>query len=647
MARLRRPPLDVTVHVTPAATPRTLARRRDPNSLVGAAALLTGPMPSKVKLDVKGWQSLAWDYYDTIGELRFGVGWLANALSRVNLVAATPPLTQGDEPTVIDVSDLPSGQRAVDLVAQIAGGVSGQGQLLASCSRQLTVPGVGFILAPRAEDGTDTFGTWRVLSNDEVRRQPGSPVVEVTDAETGDFTLLGPDDLLIKVWRAHPRRSHEPDSPVRAVLDSLNEIRMLTKRIAADARSRLLGAGVLVLPDTVEFPPGQAEQSGDGNGPDEFIETFVRIGEMAIQDQDSAAAKVPLVITVPESAADKWTHIKFWSEFDANLDPLRVAAIKRLALGLDMPPEVLLGHGDTNHWTAWQIAEEAITLHVEPLAELVCHALTKFFLAPALGAEGADPLSAIVWYDTSDLRTRPDLSAAASEAHQRIKLSDEAYLRELGLDVSDAPSIEEKRERILLDVAKGAPTMAPAMLAAAGILAPEVADAAAEAEAGVQPEGGSPESNGGPGTATPGPPERQAEPPTGQAPSEREAAQTRALLAACDGLVWRALERSGQRLRQAAGKGKAGGAESVPCPDPAMLHCAVAATEHASLAHLLAGAWDRVPLVAARYGVDPSSLRECLDTYTCALIASGHAHDFDKLAAALGADDAGRLVAAH
>lgn len=68
-------------------------------------------------------------------------------------------------------------------------------------------------------------------------------------------------------------------------------------------------------------------------------------------------------------------------------------------------------------------------------------------------------------------------------------------------------------------------------------------------------------------------------------------------------------------------------------------HTTVPATEYASLDHLLAGAWDRTVFVAERYGVGAESLAACLDGYCRGLLASGRPHDFDLLAAALGADD--------
>lgn len=632
---------------------RDLRRPRDPNSLVASAAIMTGPNRSKAKLEVKEWQALAWSFYDDIGELRFGVNWLANALSRVNLVAAIPAVQQGDEPTPIDLDTDPGLARQVELVSQIAGGVAGQGQLLAGATRQLTVPGLGYILA--VADELDRFVEWRVLSNEEAKKSQGSsdpndPGIEVTNSETGDWEPIKATDLLIKVWRAHPRKSWEPDSPVRSALTALNEIRLMSMRVAADAGSRLTGAGLLIMPEEAQFPAGQTgnENQVDADS-DEFIQTFVQVSSIATQDQESPAAKVPLVVTMPGEFVQHVQHLTFWSEFDAETNNLRDAAVKRLAISLDMAPETLTGKGETNHWSAWQIAEEDVTMQIEPLAETICHALTVGYLQPALEGEGLDKDSAIVWYDTTDLTTRPDLTAAATEAHKERVISDDAYLGYVGLNVDDKPDEAEFRRRTLIDIAIAAPALASELLLLAGVITQAEADGLDEAQqASTLPGGGSQPPSDGSEPAADGPPVEDTTPPEDdQGPPDSQAAS--GLLAATDGLVVRALERAGSRLRSAAGRSKGGGSASVPCDDPVTLHCAMSATQYASLDSLLGGAWDRVPQVAQRFGVGAESLHACLDGYTRALLASGHAHDYDLLAAALGVidDSHRRLVAAH
>src|SRR4029077_12681203 len=93
----------------------------------------------------------------------------------------------------------------------------------------------------------------------------------------------------------------------------------------------------------------------------------------------------------------------------------------------------------------------------------------------------------------------------------------------------------------------------------------------------------------------------------------------------------------GTKLRSAAGRKVNGGAAAVACPDATRMHVDLGgATKYASLHSLLDGAWTRVPAVARRLGMDGPALTATLDSYTRALLATGHAHDADRLADALG-----------
>jgi hypothetical protein len=334
-------------------------------------------------------------------------------------------------------------------------------------------------------------------------------------------------------------------------------------------------------------------------------------------DRGSAAAVVPLVVKVPGELVDKMKHLTFDTPFDDRVQALLDQAIKRLALGLDIPPEILTGTSAMNHWGAWQVAEEAITLHIEPLSETVVHALTIGFLNAALTAEGYDPAESMIWYDTADLRTKPDKTASAIEAYDRNELSADALLREMGFSPEDAPTPEAKREAVLLSVVRGAPTLAPGILIDLGYLsAPQIAEGVSVVEDAKAPEVA--------------PIAIEAAPDT-----QPDSVDQSALTASCDMVVRRALERAGSRLRSAAGKGQPGGAASVICPDPTALHTLFDATAHADFSSLLEGAWTLVPEVAARYGVDAQALTLSLDNYTRGLLAAKQEHRYDRLASAL------------
>lgn len=607
------------------------------NSLVAAAEVMLAPnlgVRGTSVISAHGWHHDAWDYYDTIGELRFGVNWIANAMSRVNLVAARPPDSPGGDPVILDPADptLTAAQRrAAEIVALIAGGQSGQGQMLLSFGIHLSVTGVAWLVAePRLDDPlSDRFDSWLVLSSEEIREtREGRIEIRVAEKLWRD---LHPNAIVVRVWRKHPRRSWEPDAPVRGVLAVLREIDLLNRHIHATATSRLAGAGLLAIPSEAVFPPGQGPQAAQPVDPDDqnttapedgFVESLIDAMTTPLIDRASAAAVVPLVVKVPGELVDKMKHLTFATPFDDRVQSLLDQAIKRLALGLDIPPEILTGTSAMNHWGAWQVAEEAITLHIEPLSETVVHALTVGFLEAALTAEGYDPGEAMVWYDTADLRTKPDKTASAIEAYDRNELSADAMLREMGFSPEDAPDEEEKRKAILLSVVRGAPTLAPSILMDLGYLsAPEIAEGVSVVE---EAKGQTPE------PTAPAPEETV--PPT-----QPTSINASALTASCDMIVRRALERAGSRLRSAAGKGQPGGAASVACADPTALHTLFDATAYSDLGTLLEGAWTLVPEVASRYGVDSEALTETLDTYTRALLAAKQEHRYDRLASAFSA----------
>lgn len=609
---------------------RRKARAISPNSLVASAQVIASPNLNVAKASVthhKGWQHDAWAYYDTIGELRFGVSWISNAMSRVNLVAARPPLAAGDEPMPIDLNDeeiTPAERRAAEIVSMMADGAAGQGQMLASFGIHLSVVGICYLVVEPPADNpmADTFDSWEVLSAEQIR--DGQYGLEVRIGER-EWRRLHPDSVVVKVWRKHPRYSWEADAPTHGVLSVLNEIDLLSKHIQASAQSRLAGAGLLAIPAEAVFPDNQGPQAAQSVDPDDqdttppqdnFVDSLVEAMTVPLTDRGSAASVVPLVIKVPGELVDKIKHISFSTPFDSQARELLDNAIRRLALGMDIPPEILTGTSAMNHWGAWQVAEEAITLHIEPLMETVAHALSVGFLRAALVAEGYSDSDAVVWYDTSDLRTRPDKSANAIEAYDRNELSSIGLLRELGLSIEDAPDEDERRERILLQIVRGAPTLAPDLLADLGLLAPGAISAPAPSEI----EASEPR-------ALPSPEEERGLP--------ERAVVDQALVAACDMIVRRALERAGSRLRSAAGKGQPGGAASIPCDDLYSIHTQIDASAYSNFDALLEGAWALVPEVAERYGAEPGWLIGLLDTYTRALLAAKQEHRHGRLAVAL------------
>ena len=615
------------------------------NAIVASATVMTQRPPAMRPTKTEAWQEDAWAFYDSNGELRFAVGWIANGLSQVNLVAARRPKLLGDDPAPL------TGTSGIDadansLVQAIAGGPDGQAQLMAQCAKQLTIPGVGWVLIEAEATVGISQWDWRVLSSDELRTDRGTYEVEdVEAAQNPDgWRPLAANHVLIKVWRSHPRRSSQADSSTRGALRPLRQLAMLDDHIDATAQSRLAGAGLLVVPNEVEFAPiarttldpadpdFDPDAQPDGATHDDFVEVLIDTMTTPIADRASAAAVVPLTIKVPGEYVDKVKHLTFWSEFSDTVLGLGDRAIKRLALALDMPPEIVTGVSGMNHWGAWRVQEEAIVLHIEPLAEVICHALTKGYLRPgllALGHPMEEVEQVLIFHDVTDLTVRPDLSDDTIAAWDRMEVSGATLRREIGLSEQDKPDEAEFKRRVILRLLDRAPQ-----------LAPELAS-----EFGIELETSPNEEQPFPQLPTQTIPERQIGGPPDQAPTRDPNAPMHAafnghlsvdrrladsLTAACDGLVYRALERAGSKLRNKAGK-PSGGPAVVACADPAELHTTLDVSSFAPVHELLEGAWTRVPVIAERHGVPTEELLTAIDSYTRGLLVSGQAHDIDRM----------------
>ena len=301
----------------------------------------------------------------------------------------------------------------------------------------------------------------------------------------GDTHTFNDDtDLLTRLHRPHPRYGGEPWSPVRAALPVLKEIVQATQTIEAAARSRLAGNGILMVPSELEMPTtsgpsvddtigldGQDSYTGEMVSSGTLMDELQQVMEMAISDRASAAALVPIVLTGPGEQLDNITHLKLDSDVPEIALRTRDASIHRLALSLDIPPEILTGVSESNHWSAWQIDDAAIKTHIRPMMTLICDALTDAVLAPLLEEEGFSAEQFTVWYDASALAQKPNRGEDAVAAFDRGAISKETLRRELGFSDDDQVDLssDEAQRDLMWEIVKQAPSMLPALAEHLGI----------------------------------------------------------------------------------------------------------------------------------------------------------------------------------
>lgn len=426
------------------------------SALTAASQYLDDPassFKSSVISNRNDWQEQAWEMLDAVGELRYYVAWRANSCSRVRLIASELDPNTG----------LPTGEcenpRVVEIVKAIAGGTLGQAQLLKRAVESLTVPGELWVAILASDGGPER---WFVLSRDEIKRK--GRVVELTLPDGSVYEVVPGQDTMFRVWNPRPRKASEPDSPVRATMDSLREIVRTTKTISNASKSRLIGNGVVFVPHEMSLPATNAGTSMESDAVtgtpavQQLQELLFQVAQTAYDDEDSMAALIPMFAAVPGEQVKNVSHLKFDNSVTDIAIKTRNDAIARLAMGLDVSPERLLGLGTTsNHWSAWAIGEEDVRLHIVPPVETVCLALTEHVLGTVLAREGLDPARFVVWYDATPLTADPDMTTSATNAFDRGVITADAYREFLGLgdtgyDYSTMEGWQEwARDRVSVD----------------------------------------------------------------------------------------------------------------------------------------------------------------------------------------------------
>jgi hypothetical protein len=605
----------------------------------------------------KDWQVQAWEMYDEVGELHSATGWLAHSLSRCKLYVAELPedSTEGDPaPTTNDAAKQP--------LDELFGGPSGHPGMLSRFAIHLTVPGESYLigldldtpdtgdnlLAPAGEtptpvgpegvplvDEPDATRRWLVASQDEFDQKDGKVTVRLPDSDQA-VTVDVEKSTVIRLWRPHARKAWDADSPARACLGALRELVTASAKINADLESRLAGAGMLIMPSSATVARQGSGDATDATAresenlvDDPDYQTLIEAMVTPISDRDSASAVVPILVRVDDTSVDKVRHITFATPLDAKVLDLREAAIKRLALGLDVPPEVLLGMTDANHWTGWQIEESAVKLSVEPLLTLIVNALTVNYLRPALRLLGvADVERYVIWYDVSELVLRPNRFEQAYKLWQDGLVGSAAVLREGGFGEDDKPTSTEQARHLLLSLVMKnvSPDVARPYLLALGLPAPaptanpEVGPAAPPDE----PDTVDGESRDLPDT-------------TGNPDDGEPGGATAALVASAGALraaglelaVLRALEIAGKRLLSGAGRQYR---NTIAGPTWTLHTHVDLRPREGQLDGLLAGAYDT--LRESPLGRAPGAVA-LVDTYVRQLLLAGVAHSPTYLAAAI------------
>jgi hypothetical protein len=508
---------------------------------------------------IQPWQSRSFSYYDQLGEIWYASQFYARMLSPLKLYAAMKN-SDGDWEETED----PDAKDLLDRIRDPGGGDGDREGLLSSYGRLMFTVGEAYLLCSINEK-TD-LEQWEMLSTDELRVQSGTYIryrAPTMSAQTlheindDDYEPIDPDTAVVyRLWKRHPRYSLLADAPMKGVLDLCEELLLLTRAVRARARSRLAGTGILAISEDFSHSPLEAVPDEDIDM-DPFLRDLRDAMLAPIKNEGAASQIVPIVVRGPTAAIkDGIRHLQIVDPTQLYPETgLRYEIIKRIALGLDLPPEILLGLADANHWTGWIVDEQTWKAHGQPIANQLVNDLTTSYFLPSL-REMNKPnweMYAIL-YDASDVINHPDRGKDALDAYNARAIGKEALREAKGFDEADAPTPDELNEMIGVAVRDGSLALYGIPSVKAGGIEPEAGEVVSPSAGGTV---GTPET--GPQTGAevePGPPAGGAngngnEPGEGAAGNLNAAAAAR-VAGAADLAVLRFREQAGNRIRSLA-----------------------------------------------------------------------------------------------
>lgn len=603
-------------------------------ALVAAAAAMQLDSGSvlRQRISDQDWQREAWRHFDICGEMRFAANRHAAALSQCRLYVAE-----------IDDKGAP-GAEVTDTKIQalsetMFGGPAAKVEALRTIGIDFYIGGECYIVAEGATNPKSDV--WYVVTANQIKKTGAQYKVKRPQTLGGGMAELKPkQDLLLRAWTPHPRDPDLADSPTRSVLPNLREIERLSQLTFSQIDSRLISAGLLLFPQGTSFP----KPNGDPGTLNDLMSMVLEVARAQLTGTGTAAGIVPIMAEIPADAAQKPEHLKFDTPLQQELESKLEQAIRRLAMGLDMDPNELLGQGKANHWSANQIEETSVKLFILPVLGRICDALTQGYLIPALKSMGVkDPEKYTLWYDISPLAVRPNRFEDAGILYDKGLIDGDEYRKAGNFTDDGAPTDKELAvqrawaaiqldPKLLQDEAYaklvGLPTAKPAPVAAppggGALPGGSAADSGQSRDAAIQEQLGLPAAQTDSG---------------GPSPAQQGLTASGALLPAAEQAVLRALELAGGRMLDRRNRGQFA---DVPRHE---LHTRIQPTSREHAHKLLSGAFQHTSVMASHFGLGAYDLERLLENYTVELLVRGYAHDSGFLQLTLEAAIGGRTHA--
>jgi hypothetical protein len=396
--------------------------RRTPEPVTAAAVRVLQPDQLPQRAVQTRESAEAWTAYRDLGEVGYATNQQARLVGRLDWTVTIG----GGEPLDTDQSDALMRAAFGDNVDALAD----------RAALMLQVPG-GYVLA-RTNPGDAE--SWRVFS---------------TPLSTRNRKIVERSDIVVQVRTEDPEDDFRNDSPVLRSMGTCRDLMLARAQSRASSRNRTAQHGLLLYP-TDGVPNPQA-----------FEDELQTVITAPLADERSSASVTPNIVGVPSDYVEKFKVLDLGGDYDEKLDAKIARLVRSLAVQLDIPPELLLGLGDSTHWNAWAIQEDNWAGHIEPMAKPV----GQGFAAAIMQATGVEGVK--IEPDPGPLMVRRPTVADTATAYQDGVVSGEYYREQLGADETDAPTPQEVQARAATQALPAPAAAEPPPVAAAAKAGPD------------------------------------------------------------------------------------------------------------------------------------------------------------------------------
>lgn len=324
------------------------------------------------------------EVHQAVGEVRYIVGWMADQMVRMGWrisIAGSEEWTVNLDDEVVVTSDPeeddPEAEtHPANAARRVLKAIAWDDARVRQVTTNLFVAGELYYLFEKGE--------WVVMS--------------VIDPKASKRVKAA--KVAIRGLWPHPADPQAADAPMFGVLGVLDDMLWLTRLSRAQSANRVGMRGIIGVADSMQM----SAKPGDSA---EFTDNLVAAVSRPMDDPDDIE---PVVLRGPAElvkadgkgmAGLTWVIPEF--PYDERIDARLEKMVQRLAYGLPIPPEILLGLQAQSRATAFQVEGNAYRAHIEPAALTVAKV-------------GADAL-AMLLPDFEEIRLIPDPTQLLARRH--------------------------------------------------------------------------------------------------------------------------------------------------------------------------------------------------------------------------------------